>query len=140
MKATQRDLAQVLRRSGGAIRLFFFCGQDEAGASAAVARIVADLPEAGERVELSGGELKSDPARLVDEARSSSLFGDARHIVARVSGEDAHDALATWCDLSDRGEMQGGWPVFVVATSATDKSRSAKLLLCLLYTSPSPRD
>ncbi|GGD60636.1 DNA polymerase III subunit delta [Erythrobacter arachoides] len=129
MKATQRDLAQVLRRSGGAIRLFFFCGQDEAGASTAVARLVADLPDAGERVDLSGAELKSDPARLVDEARSTSLFGDTRHILARVSGDDAHDAVASWCELADRGAMEGGWPVFVVATSATDKSRTAKLLL-----------
>ncbi|KLE34221.1 DNA polymerase III subunit delta [Aurantiacibacter luteus] len=129
MKATQRDYAQVLRRSGAGCRLFFFCGQDEAGASTAVARLIADLPQAGERVDLSGSELKSDPARLVDEARSTSLFGDARHIVARVAGEEAHDALASWCDLADRGEMQGGWPVFVIATSATDKSRTAKLLL-----------
>ncbi len=129
MKATQRDYAQAVKRSGAACRLFFFCGQDEAGASAAVAKLVAQLPDAGERVDLSGSELKSDPSRLVDEARSTSLFGDVRHILARVSGEEAHDAIASWCELVDRGEVESGWPIFIIATSATDKSRSAKLLI-----------
>ena len=31
-----------------------------------------------ERVDLSGAELKADPARLADEAASISLFGGAR--------------------------------------------------------------
>ncbi|MDE1468263.1 DNA polymerase III subunit delta [Aurantiacibacter sp. D1-12] len=129
MKATQRDYAQAAQRAGGKCRLFFFCGQDEAGASAAVARLIAELPDAGERLELSGADLKSDPSRLVDEARSTSLFGDVRHIFARVSGEEAHAALESWCELVDRGEVDDGWPIFIIATSATDKSRSAKLLL-----------
>ena len=47
MKATQRDYAQAAKRSGAQCRLFFFCGQDEAGASAAIAKLVAQLPEAG---------------------------------------------------------------------------------------------
>ena len=51
------------------------------------------LPEAGERVEMSGAQLRADPALLGDEARSSSLFGDTRHIYARVTGDEAHDAL-----------------------------------------------
>lgn len=129
MKATQRDYAQAARRAGASCRLFFFCGQDEAGASSAVAKLVAALTDAGERVDLSGGELRSDPARLVDEARSISLFGDARHVLARVNGDEAHDAVANWCDLADRGEMAEGWPIFLVASAATDKSRTAKLLL-----------
>ena len=128
MKATQRDYAQAANRAGALCRMFFFCGQDEAGASAAVAKLVGQMPEAGERVDLSGSELKSDPSRLVDEARSTSLFGDVRHILARVSGEEAHDAIASWCELVDRGEVNEGWPIFIIATSATDKSRTAKLL------------
>ncbi|AKQ41003.1 DNA polymerase III delta subunit [Aurantiacibacter atlanticus] len=129
MKATQRDYAQAAKRAAKKCRLFFFCGQDEAGASAGVAKLVETLPEAGERVDLSGSDLKSDPSKLVDEARSTSLFGDTRHIVARVSGEEAHDAIAAWAELVDRGEVEQGWPIFIIATSATDKSRSAKLLL-----------
>lgn len=129
MKATQRDYAQAARKAGSKLRICFFCGADEAGASAAVQKVVATLEEPGERLELTGAELKSDPVRLVDEARSTSLFGDARHIFARVSGEEALAALQAYCDLADNGEADDAWPIFIVATSATDKSRSAKLLI-----------
>lgn len=129
MKATQRDYAQAAQRAGSALRICFFCGADEAGASAAANKLIAGLPDPGERLELSGQDLKGDPTRLIDEARSTSLFGDARHILARVSGEEALSALETYCDLADRGEAEGAWPVFIVATAATDKSRTAKLLI-----------
>ncbi len=128
MKATQRDFVQKAVAAQGKCRLHFLCGPDEAGASAALAKVIAALPDAGERVELSGQDLRSDPVRLVDEARSTSLFGDTRHLYVRVSGEDAHDSLATFCELADRGETAQAWPVYVVATAATDKSRTAKLL------------
>ncbi len=129
MKATQRDYAQAVQKAGKALRICFFCGADEAGASAAAKKVIATLDEPGERVELSGQDLKSDPSRLLDEARSKSLFGDSRHIFARVSGEDAHEAIKTYCELADRGDADGAWPIFIVATSASDKSRSAKLLI-----------
>ena len=57
MKATNRDFLQTAKRAGGKCRLFFLCGQDEAGASAAAAKIIEALPDAGERVDLSGGDL-----------------------------------------------------------------------------------
>ena len=107
MKATQRDYAQAAQKAAGKLRLYFFCGQDEAGASAAAAKVIASLLDPGERVDLSGSDLRGDPARLVDEARSTSLFGDARHLFVRVSGEEAHDALEAFCDLADRGEADG---------------------------------
>lgn len=129
MKATQRDYAQAAQKAGKALRICFFCGADEAGASAAAKKMIAALNDPGERVELSGQDLKSDPSRLLDEARSTSLFGDSRHILARVSGEDAHEAIKTYCELADRGDADGAWPIFIVATSASDKSRSAKLLI-----------
>lgn len=128
MKATQRDFARQAHGAAEQVALFFFCGPDEAGAWAALDKIVALLPDAGERVDLTGGQLRSDPSILVDEARSNSLFGGARHIVARVSGDEAHDAVAAFIDLTDRGETSGACPVLIHATSATDKSRTAKLL------------
>lgn len=129
MKASQRDYQRAAERAGDACRLFFLCGSDEAGASAAAAKLIAALPDAGERIELNGSDLRGDPVRLVDEARSSSLFGDNHHLLVRVSGEEAHDAIKTFLDLKDRGEADEAWPVFIVASSATDKSRSAKLLI-----------
>lgn len=127
MKAKGQDFARGLPRSASQASIFFFCGPDEAGASAAAAKVVEALPDAGERVELAGGDLKRDPAILGDEARSSSLFGDKRHILVRATGDEAHDALKA---LIETGEAGGGdaAPVLVVATSATDKSRTAKLL------------
>ncbi len=129
MKATQRDFLNVARKAAGQCAIHFFCGPDEAGASAAAAKLISMLPEAGEKVEISGGELKSDPVRLADEARSTSLFGDKRHIFVRASGEEAHDAIKTFLELADVGETEGACPIFIVATSATDKSRTAKLLI-----------
>lgn len=107
--------------------MFFFCGQDEAGAWAAADKLVAMLDSPGERVELAGAEVRKDPALLADEARSNSLFGETRHIVVRASGDDAHDALKALADSMDMGGPEP-CPVLVVASSATDKSRTAKLL------------
>jgi DNA polymerase-3 subunit delta len=123
MKATQRDFASVAQRAAGSARVFFFCGPDESGTHDAAARIVALLPDPGERIELGGAELRRDPVRLGDEARSSSLFGDARHIVVRAQGDEAHDAV----EILLSGEIEP-CPVLIVAAGATDKSRTAKLL------------
>jgi DNA polymerase-3 subunit delta len=127
MKAKNSDFARGLPRSAEKASIFFFCGQDEAGASAAAEQVIAALPDPGERIELSGGDLKRDPAILGDEARSGSLFGDTRHIYVRASGDEAHDALKTLIDTAEAGSGDAA-PVIVVATSATDKSRTAKLL------------
>ncbi|MGN6497325.1 MAG: DNA polymerase III subunit delta [Tsuneonella sp.] len=127
MKATQKDFAAAAARAARQCRVFFFCGPDEAGAAAAAARLAAMLDDPGERVDLSGADLKRDPVLLGDEARSTSLFGDKRHIWVRATGDDAHDALANLVGGIDGGEGEA-CPVIVVATAATDKSRSAKLL------------
>ncbi|WEK45334.1 MAG: DNA polymerase III subunit delta [Candidatus Andeanibacterium colombiense] len=127
MKATQRDFAATAPRAALQCRIFFFCGQDEAGASAAADRIAALLDEPGERVELSGGDLRKDPVLLGDEARSSSLFGDKRHILVRANGDEACDAIENLTKVIDAGEGEA-CPVLVVAGAATDKSRTAKLL------------
>jgi len=127
VKATQKDFLRGPPPGAAGCRIFFFCGPDEAGASAAASRLAAALPDPGERVELAGADLKRDPALLGDEARSASLFGDKRHIWVRASGDDAHDALQFLIETAEAGAGEAA-PVFVVATSATDKSRTAKLL------------
>jgi DNA polymerase-3 subunit delta len=128
VKATQRDFNSIAPRAAQQARIALFCGPDEAGAAAAADRLAAMLPDAGERTELSGAELRSDPVRLGDEARSSSLFGGTRHIYVRAAGDEAHDAVKVYLEVIDAGEAQGASPVLIVATSATDKSRTAKLL------------
>ncbi|MGE3689795.1 MAG: DNA polymerase III subunit delta [Novosphingobium sp.] len=123
MKATQRDFASAAQRAASTARIFFFCGPDEAGAASAASRIHALLPDPGERIELPGAELRRDPVRLSDEARSNSLFGDARHIYVRAQGDEAFEAVETLL----AGDVEP-CPVLIVASSATDKSRTAKLL------------
>jgi DNA polymerase-3 subunit delta len=127
MKAVTKDFARGLPRGADKASIFFFCGPDEAGASAAAQKVIASLTDPGERIELTGADLKRDPAMLGDEARSGSLFGDTRHIYVRATGDEAHDALKVLIETGDAGSGDAA-PVIVVATSATDKSRTAKLL------------
>ncbi len=127
MKATQKDFARGVPRGASEANIFFFCGPDEAGASAAAAKIVEALPDAGERVDIAGADLRRDPAMLGDEARTESLFGDKRHLLVRANGDEAHDAVKALIETSEAGAGDAA-PVLIVATSATDKSRTAKLL------------
>ena len=122
MKATQKNFAAQAQKAARDCRLFYFCGPDEAGASDAAAKI-ADLLPQGEKVDLAGSDLRRDPVRLADEARSTSLFGDRRQIHVRSTGDEVYDAVETLL-----ASPVDGWPVLIVATSATDKSRVAKLL------------
>jgi DNA polymerase-3 subunit delta len=123
VKATQKDFKSIAPRAVREARVFFLCGPDDAGIQDAANLLVSLLPDPGERVELSGADLRRDPVRLGDEARSTSLFGESRHIWVRASGDEAHDAIATLLG----GEAEP-CPVVILASSATDKSRSAKLL------------
>lgn len=127
MKARQKDFARGLPRGAEKARIFFFCGPDEAGASAAAARVVEALHDAGERVDIAGADLRRDPAMLGDEARTESLFGDKRHLFVRATGDETHDALKALIETSEAGAGDAA-PILIVATSATDKSRTAKLL------------
>lgn len=123
MKATQKDFAGLAARAAAQARVFFFCGPDEAGATAAAKTIAAQLPDAGERIEIAGSDLRKDPVKLGDEARSNSLFGGSRHIWVRAQGDEAHDAVSVLLENAVEA-----CPVLIVATGATDKSRTAKLL------------
>ena len=123
MKATQANFAATAARAARECRTFYFCGPDEAGAHDAAQAIVALLPAGIERIELGGADLRKDPVRLSDEARSTSLFGGARYILVRTTGDETCEAVEIL--LADEVEA---CPVLIVASSATDKSRVAKLL------------
>jgi DNA polymerase III subunit delta len=123
VKATQKDFTAVAPGAARAARVFFLCGPDEAGVHDAARHIVALLDDPGEAVEFAGSDLRRDPVLLGDEARSGSLFGNARHILVRAQGDEAHDAVKTLLE----GEVEP-CPVLILAGGATDKSRTAKLL------------
>ena len=123
MKATQANFAATAARAARECRTFYFCGPDEAGAHDAAQAIVALLPAGTERIELAGGDLRKDPVRLSDEARSTSLFGGARYLFVRTAGDETCEAV----EILLASEVEP-CPVLIVASSATDKSRVAKLL------------
>lgn len=123
MKATQKDFVTVAPRAAREARVFFLCGPDEAGVQDGAARIVGLLEDPGERIDLAGADLRRDPVRLGDEARSSSLFGGSRHIVVRAAGDEVAEAVAILLD--GQGEA---CPVLILASNATDKAKTAKLL------------
>lgn len=123
MKLNQSSFAAGAGRAARECRVFYFCGVDEAGAHDATQAIVALLAPDSERIELSGAELRRDPVKLGDEARSTSLFGGERYILVRTIGDEACEAVENLLDSAVEGA-----PVLIVASAATDKSRIAKLL------------
>ena len=123
MKLNQSSFAAGASRAARECRVFYYCGADEAGAHDAAQAIVALLPPGSERIELTGAELRKDPVKLGDEARSTSLFGGERYIQVRTTGDEACEAVEILLDSPVEGA-----PVLIVASGASDKSRIAKLL------------
>lgn len=93
MKATEARLTAALDRPAADIRLYLLHGPDEAVAQAFVARLAKGMGEGAERVDLDGPTLRSDPARLADEAAALSLFGGARFVRVTGVGEESLEAV-----------------------------------------------
>lgn len=123
MKADQSQLERALKAPGGA-RFFLFYGPDEAGSRAFVRDVAASAGADAERIDLSGAELKSDPARLADEAAAISLFGGARYIVVEPVGDEAVPALEALLSAPAAGN-----PVALVAGALKPASKLLKLAL-----------
>lgn len=94
-----KAVEQLLNGPGPGIRLVLFYGPDEGRVrenAARVARtVVQDLSDPFRVSQLSGGDLKSDPARLLDEAAALSLTGGRRVVRLRGIGDAQTDILAT---------------------------------------------
>lgn len=123
MKASEAQVRAALDKPGDT-RLFLFHGPDEAGALALAERLGKALGPDAERVDLDPATLKSDPARLADEAAAISLFGGARWIRATGVGEEsvaAVEALLT----SERA----GNPAVLVAPGVRTTGTLVKLAL-----------
>lgn len=122
MKASKQQVEQALK-APAAVRFFLFYGPDEAGSRSLARRLGATAGEGAERVELSGSELKSDPARLADEASSISLFGGARYVIVEANGDEVVPAVEALL------EAPGGNPVAIVAGALKPASKLLKLAL-----------
>jgi DNA polymerase-3 subunit delta len=82
VKAKRAEVERALK-GPSAYRFFLLYGPDDSGSHSLIKVAAAGAGPDAERVELTGSELKADPARLADEAASISLFGGSRYIVVQ---------------------------------------------------------
>jgi DNA polymerase III subunit delta len=75
------------------VRCILLYGPDEAASRALADRAFRTMGDGAERVILSPGTLKADPARLADEAASLGLFGGARLVLVDGCGEESTEAV-----------------------------------------------
>ncbi len=122
MKADAARIERALDTPGPDWKLALLYGPDEAGSRALADRLAVTMGPDAERVDLDGGMLKDDPARLPDEATAITMFGGPRWI--RLTGGDetlrAVEALL---------EAPQGCPVVLVAGNLPKTSGLLKLAL-----------
>lgn len=121
MKLKPQQLARALADRSG-LRLFLFHGPDESGSRALAAAVAAALGPDVERIDLTGQEVRGDPARLADEAAALSMFGGARLIVVDRAGDDIAGAAANVLTLESAGN-----PVVLLAGDLKKSSALLKL-------------
>ena len=123
MKANRQQVERALK-APAETRFFLFYGPDEAGSQALAKAVGAALGPEAERIDLSGAELRSDPARLADEAASISLFGGARFVVVDPAGDEVLPALEALIEAPAAGN-----PVALLAGALRPTSKLLKLAL-----------
>ncbi|QAY76880.1 DNA polymerase III subunit delta [Sphingosinicella sp. BN140058] len=123
MKAAKGQIDRALK-APAEWRFFLLYGPDDAGSRALVRHVKAAAGADAERIELSGAELKADPARLADEAASISLFGGARYIIVEPAGDESLAAVEALLQAPAAGN-----PVVLIAGALKPSSKLLKLAL-----------
>jgi DNA polymerase III subunit delta len=122
MKANAGQIRAAMAKPDPAVRLFLLHGPDAAGAADLAGVLARAMGADAERIDLEGASLRSDPARLADEAAALSLFGGARHIRVTQVGEESLDAMAGLLDAERAGN-----PVVAIAPSLKTTAKLVKL-------------
>lgn len=122
MKANRGQVERALRAPSADIRFTLLHGPDEAGSRSLVKDLATAMGTDAERIDLAGPELKSDPARLADEAASISLFGSSRYIVVDAAGDEVLAAVEALLEAPNAGN-----PVVIVAGALKASSKLLKL-------------
>ena len=141
MTAAKRPDMEHALKNPGDTRFFLLYGPDEAGSRSLMKLLAAAMGEEAERIDLTGADLKADPARLADEAAAISMFGDKRWILVEQAGEEIVPAVEALIEAPAAGN-----PVAIVAGALRGTSRLVKLaqsekyaLACASYL-PDARD
>lgn len=124
MKADAGQVGRALDKPDPSVRLILLYGPDESGSRALSARLDKAMGADSERIDLTGSQLKDDPARLADEAASMSLFGGARHIRVDPAGDEIVDAVQALLEATSAGN-----PVVVIAGNLRKDAKLVKLAL-----------
>lgn len=120
MKANRSSVARAVDQPDSKVRFYLFLGQDESQSRALAARLQDALGAA--KFVLAGNAVKSNPALLVDEAASLSLFGERRLIWIEPAGNDLVEAVEALL-AADSVES----PVVAIAGSLPKSSALLKL-------------
>ena len=123
MKANRAQIERALK-APETTRLFLLHGPDEAGSRGMLKLLAAAMGEAAQRIDLTGAELKADPARLADEAAAISMFGDKSWILIEQAGDEILPAVEALVETSVAGN-----PVAIVAGALKASSKLLKLAL-----------
>lgn len=124
MKANRGQIERALARPGDEIRLYLLYGPDRSGSEALAQTLAEAMGADAERIDFAGSDLKSDPARLVDEAAAISLFGGARYIRIDPAGEEIVPAAEALLEADAAGN-----PVVALGGALRATSRLVKLAL-----------
>lgn len=123
MKANRLQAEKALKGPGDT-RLFLLHGPDESGSRSLAGLLAAAMGQGAERIDLTGAELRADPARLADEAAAISMFGDRRWILVEQAGDEIVPAVEALLEAPAAGN-----PVAVVAGALRPSSKLLKLTL-----------
>ena len=123
MKANRGQVEKALK-APAATRFFLLHGPDDSGSRALAKLLGAGLGAEAERIDLTGADLKGDPARLADEAASFSMFGGARWILVDPAGDEAVPAVEALLEVPAAEN-----PVILLAGSLKPASKLLKLAL-----------
>ena len=124
MKANRGQVERALKAPSAEFRFTLLYGPDDAGARALAKLVPAALGADAERIDMTGADLKADPARLADEAAAISLFGGARHILVDPAGDECVAAVEALLEAPTAGN-----PVVLIGGALKATSKLLKLAL-----------
>jgi len=123
MKPEEARLRRALDAADPEIRFYLLYGPDEAGSRALSDRLAVAMGPDVERIDLTSGQLKADPARLADEAAAISLFGGRRWIRVEPATDDALEAVRALLEAPAAGN-----PVAAIGGALRKDSKLVKLV------------